>query len=297
MSLLSSTQGTPDRVWAVVNLLAQFPEGLTRDELLGWLSPEFKRADGPPRSASGAVGQAITAARSLSFVQQTDKLLSLSGPIPVTFDAFADLVHERLGHLAPDKPDAVLFDALAWVILKSEQEKSFGWLATMPRKALADAINASLPPRADDDTDDRRFNDVKIPFWFRWLQSVHVVTDFASDGWYPYVVERVSRALAQANLPLGQEIPGPVLVAAINNHLPYLDGGRLWQGAASRMGFTPPTTLSRVLSVALRDLHDDKRIILNPLGDQTGLTYLAEDRRHRLQSFITVTLVGPTTDA
>jgi hypothetical protein len=297
VSLLGSTQGGAERVWAVVNLLAQFPEGLSRDAAIGWLNPDVKRSDGSTRSAASAVGQAISAARSLSFIDQSDKMLSLRGPAPATFDAFSDVVHERLGRFAPEDADAVLFDALAWLILRCEQEKSFGWISTIGRKAMADAINASLPPRAASDTEDPRFNDTKIPFWFRWLQSVHVMTELSGEQWYPYLPERLWRALVASDLPRGEEIDGATLIAAINSRLPYLDGGRLWAATAARMSYTPPPTLSRVLSVALRDLHDDKRIQLSAVGDQTGLTYLAPDRRHRLQSFSMVKLAEVASDA
>lgn len=289
MSLLSATQGGPDQVWAVVNLLAQFPDGLNRDELSGWLSPRYRR-DGAERPASKAVLPAVNVAKDLALVRLEGHTHLLAVAAPSSMEDFSDLVHESLAGFEPHEPDAVLMEAMAWVVLKCDQEKSFGWLSDWNRKVLADAINRSLPPRAAGDGDDRRFNDVKIPYWFRWLHSVDLMADLGNEGWYPYVAERVARTLRRSGLPTGQELPAQTVLSAISAGMPYLDGGRLWTAAAGRMGFTPPAHLSRVLSVALRDLHDDGRIMLNPLGDQTGLSYLADDRRHKLQSFITVTL-------
>lgn len=295
MSLLSATQGGPDQVWAVVNLLSQFPEGLDRDGISGWLSPRYRR-DAEDRAPSKAVWPAVNVARDLSLVRLDGQSHFLAVPPPSSIAAFADHVHDSLAGFEPHEPDAVLFEAMAWVVLKCDQEKSLGWLAATNRKTLADAINRSLPPRAVEDGDDRRFNDVKIPFWLRWLQSVDLMTDFGNEGWYPYVPARVARSLKAAGLPFGQELPAHSVLSAISARMPYLDGGRLWTAAAGSIGFTPPQHLSRVLSIALRDLHDDGRLVLNPIGDQTGLTYLAEDRRHKLQSFSTVTLAETLAD-
>ena len=50
--------------------------------------------------------------------------------------------------------------------------------------------------------------------------------------------------------------------------MPYLDGGQLFQSATEQIRLPPlERRLSRVLSGALRDLHDDKRLKLETIGD------------------------------
>jgi hypothetical protein len=296
MTLLAATQGTPDRVWALTSLLAQFPDGLTRDEIAGWLNPRFSNAAGATAQSQGtAVEQSITAAQGLGLVDGRDRYV-LSVPPMADYDDFMDVVHAYLSRLPGEEANALILEGFAWAVLKVEQDGAFGALSALGNKALADQINAALPPRAGDSAD-RRFNEFKPPFWRRWLHALDLVSDLGRRELYPYITERLWRVLDASQLPKGVEVPSSDVIAAIAQAMPYLDGGRIWTATAARMGFTPPPRLSRVLSVGLRDLHDEGKIELKGLGDDTGLTRLARDPRHRVQSIGAVVIRAGASDA
>ena len=295
MSLLAATQGTPDRVWALSDLLAQFPGGLTREEIHGWLNPSFRSADDSAAGYSSAVTQTITAAQGLALIETRDKAYVLRVPVMSSYEEYLDVVHAYLAQLGGDEANALIFEGFSWAILKTEQDGAFADLSALANKPLADRINAVLPPRSDD-SDDRRFNETKIPHWRRWLMRLDLASDLGRREFYPYVAERLWRVISTSDLPRDIDIVSSDFAGAIAKAMPYLDGGRIWSATAARMRFTPPSHLSRVLSVALRDLHDEGRIQLKGVGDDTGLTRLARDQRHRIQSFGAVTIAGVAAD-
>ncbi|WP_304051303.1 hypothetical protein, partial [Jatrophihabitans endophyticus] len=77
------------------------------------------------------------------------------------------------------------------------------------------------------------------------------------------------------------------------DRMPYVDGGSLHRRALSRRGAAPPRRVSRLLSVALRDLHDEGVLQLRVTGDATGLTELAPDV-HPIRTVQTIVLKEPT---
>jgi hypothetical protein len=66
--------------------------------------------------------------------------------------------------------------------------------------------------------------------------------------------------------------------------MPYLDGGALLNETLARAGASAPRQLTRVLSVALRDLHDEGRLVMGLLGDSSDMIQLAPDPRHKTQT-------------
>ncbi|RWX60157.1 hypothetical protein EN780_32740 [Mesorhizobium sp. M4B.F.Ca.ET.089.01.1.1] len=79
-------------------------------------------------------------------------------------------------------------------------------------------------------------------------------------------------------------------MAMVAERMPYLDGGRLFKASAELARLAPlERKLSRVLSGALRDLHDDKRVTLDPIGDAKQ-TYALTQEPHAVKSIKTVSL-------
>ena len=123
MSLLSDTQGTPDRVLSLLQVLAAHDRTGTKADLLAWLNPAF--VQGTPRSVSGAAAeQTLGAAVSLNFVSQTDVGYQLEDGLEVaTLDELAHLTHQRLLSLGAEHADAVLPQAFAFIVARSEQAR------------------------------------------------------------------------------------------------------------------------------------------------------------------------------
>ena len=102
MSLLSSIQGTPERVWSLVRLLGAHKGVLGREAVLEWLSPAFVQ-NRQARPVSGELdGQAIGAATSLDLVRREGRGYVLTAPPPATYAAFADQTHTQLCGVAAD---------------------------------------------------------------------------------------------------------------------------------------------------------------------------------------------------
>lgn len=281
MSLLSATQGSPERVWSLLRVLEAHGGTLGREELLVWLNPEFSRREGDVSSHSSAANQTIQAALSLDLIAGEGGSYSLTRTdVPQEFLGFADMVHQRLCNAPQGDPDRVLLEAYAWVVLKIDLEKGFGWLADWRSSRLADEINHDL--RALDPADDsRRFNDTKIPSWRAWLAALGLQQALPAGGHYPYVAERLKRELVASDLPLERELPANQVLALIAQRMPYLDDGRLMTEMLERKGDTPPRHLSWVLSIALRDLQEEGSLVVGVRGDSADMVQLAPDRLHK----------------
>lgn len=286
MSLLSATQGTPERVQALVALLAAHGGALERDAILAWMSPRFARDGGQSGDQKSAVGAVIQCALSLELIAIDGRLHQLASP-EASETPFIDDVLDRLCALPAGEPDAVLLQAFAWVVLNSERDGALGWFSDWSGKDLADRIDSDLPPRSDGGTE-RRFNDTKVPPWRRWLIAAGLMVDLPGAGPYPYVAERLGRELHRGGLPLDTDLPAGQVLEVLARRMPYLDGGVIWRDIAGRMGFTPPDRLSRVLSIALRDLDETGLITLSRVRDTGGAAQLSPDPRHPVQS---VTLI------
>ena len=299
MSLLSSTQGTPDRVLSLVQVLAAHGGSLPRDELLTWINPAFERGGAPRQTPKEAANQTWGAASSLGLAVAQDGHYALTEPAADwSRRAMADAVHDRLRALDDSDPDAVVLQVFTYIVVRSQHARGVGWLRTLTGKQLADAVDAHLTARDDTATDGRRFNDTKLaPLW-RWTAFLGLSVDLPGEGDYPYVTERLSRELAREGLPIGQELPAATVLATIAKRMPYLDGGTLFEAMSERMGVgRNPRTLSPVLSHALRDLDEEGRIELGTRGDATGLVSLASDHFSRISSLQFVTLRPGLSDA
>src|SRR4051812_5680371 len=114
MSLMSDIQGTPERIWALVKLLAAQGSELPRSSIKNWMDP----FDSDPKGT--ALNNTITACASLGFVETYSQSVRLTiGELPDDIDAFADRVHRRLKETPSDHGDSVVLEVLAWFIARS----------------------------------------------------------------------------------------------------------------------------------------------------------------------------------
>ncbi len=307
MSLLSATQGRPERVFSLLDLLHAHSGRLARGEVFEWLAPTFEAGDGASSGVPGgkkakqtAVEQIISAARSLGFVADGSDPIVLLPPAdvaPSSLEALADSVHHRLADAPADDSDYPLLEVYAWFVVKTAQQQGTGWPPSdLTVGHLADQIASELRPNRVDTGEDRIFNSTKLSPWRDWMT-------FLGLGWtgpslphfYPDATIRLGRELRRPSLPLksGVDLDAQDVVAALATAMPYLDGGLLFRAVASTLGWTPPVNqLSPVLSTALRELHDDGVIRLQGRGDAKKALMLTTDRLHKISFIESIRIVA-----
>lgn len=295
MSLLSSTQGTPERVWSLVSLIAASDGQIDRSEASDWLNPGFIKDQQKVVEKSDAFGQVQGAATAIGAVVAEGKLLTLNPRCPTTdMAAFADWCHDQLCGLSSDEKDAVILETYAWVATRSFELRETRWFAVMPREEFADAADRALPDDKDDDGE-RRINKSKLASWRRWLRFLGLMEELPLSvaKSQPSSTLRLAKVIEKSSLPRDTEIPADTFVAALRSAMPYLDGGRMFSESMRRQGVTAdPKVLSPILSSALRDLHDAGTIELGVLGDLSSYLTMTGDGNHRVSDFHVVTIRG-----
>ena len=298
MSLLSDTQGTPERVWSLLRLLGATGGAASFADINAWMNPEVR--GGPAdRDSQGALRQTIGAAVSLGFVEIAGRnQYRLTADLPQSLGGFADLVHGRLASAGSDDADSVMFEAYGAAVALTEKHGGTTWIGRT-RTDVAGEIDHALRP-AEDRDGERRFNSTKFAPWVRWMTFLGLGYDVPVAGgrtaFFPYPAERLSReltALTEDLLP-GREHETDTALPLLSRRMPYLDGGRFFLDAAERLAVSlPPRNLTRVLSGALRDLHDDDRLRLAILGDTASAYTLGRDPAHPLRAFRTILIRAP----
>lgn len=305
MSLLTDTQGTPERVWSLLRLLSSKGGSLSSSEIEAWMNPDFRGGGVMAREPlSVSVYQTIGSAASLGFMESPKRgEYRLAVPLPASLDDFADLVHASLVATDADQANSVMLEAYAAVVALTERHGGTAW-ANKTRLDFAADIDHGL--RAVDERDgERRFNSTKYPAWARWMSflglGIEVPIAGGRNTFYPYPTGRLERELRllAEELPPGREHDVDTVLRCLSRRMPYLDEGRCLLVAAERLGLgLRPRTLTMVLSGAFRDLHDDGRLVLATPGDAADAFALGRDPTHPLKSVKTLTVViQETTDA
>jgi hypothetical protein len=292
MSLLSDTQGRPERVRSLLRLLDALGGRASRDEVDTWMMPGSFR---DTEKSLSQVNQTVGCARSLGLVEDDGDALVLSvDPVPSDMQVFLDLVHARLCD-PQNEADNVLFRAYACVVLETARTGNTDWLAK-PKTIteIAPSINRIL---AHGESDQRVFNTTKAPPWRVWMVALGLAVEGgnALPYLFPQPAERLTRelpAIADAH-GRGVEIPAATFMAEVARRMPYLDGGQVyarvaaqfvevhrWQSRAGRV--------TNVVSEALRDLHDEGTIELIARADAADALSLHHEIGSPLRSFVGV---------
>lgn len=288
MSLLSDTQGRPERVWSLLRLLAALDGRATTGDIETWMMPP------PFRTAERSlvqVHQTVGCARSLGFVRDEDDTLVLDVVVPASLEAFGDLVHERLCH-PPNEADRVVLRAYACCLAITEKAGgSTEWL-TENADRIAGHLDDAL--QRIDPSPQRLFNATKAPAWRAWLVALGLAVEGAAlPSLYPQPTARMARLLptiAQTN-GWDVEIPARTFVDELAARMPYLEGGSLFTEAASSCGFKPrPGWLGGIASEALRDLHDEGAIELRSRADARDALSLHAEAGARQRSVVGVVI-------
>ena len=273
MSLLSDTNHSPQRVFALLRLLDAEGGALDFDAIKNWFKPAFR--GGEQRSSEGEhinIRQMLGAATSLDLItSDAQNHYRLQRPVPATLDDFADLVHDRLVRLDWSDADSIVLEAFAAMIALSEVEQGTAWLDDNV-KERAERINKAVRRDGTEEEDEskNRFNNTKASPWKRWIVFLGLGISMPKGDLYPYPVVRLEREIARMRAAglLKDETDIESFLEAIAARMPYVDGGRLFVASANQIRLPPMgRRLSRILTGALRDLHDDDRIALETIGD------------------------------
>ncbi|MGV3524205.1 MAG: hypothetical protein ACO1RX_08275 [Candidatus Sericytochromatia bacterium] len=293
MSILTNPQGRPERIWSLLRLLEAFGEsgegfsspGLSRQEIQQWLIPStFSNLD------ATAFSNTVSCAAGLGLVQRSRSGIYLNCSVPENRAAFSDLLHERLLSAASTVPtqgdsedeedgesagpNRVLMQVYAFFIVMTEKKGGFSWIKEGNSKSLAESIDAGLPRLSQMPEGKRQFNPTRLSPWRAWMIYLGLGQEGVSLPWfYPTVTERLKRELSflGKNLGFNQELKADDFLDALAVRMPYLDRGHLF-GQLSEVNNCPPNPfISRVLSNALRELHQDKVIEMKVLGDSGGI--------------------------
>ncbi len=293
MALLAATQGTPERLWAIVSILTAHGGSLSRDDLQKWLKPRFDGINNPARNDKdlSLVSQAIQAATGLGVIESgRDPLTLAPSSRAADIDAFADVVHGLLIAQAPGSADADILDAFACAVVHTEIVGNRQWLCDSTASQIADLLSESMTPRAVESTD-LRFNKSRPPTWTRWLEFVGLNETLSSQRTLLSVTNRLRRTLAMPDFAWGEPIDAQTFLAWLATRMPYLDQGALYLAASKRMGHAGGPTLTRLLSAALRDLHEDDLIrLITPRGDAQSGVRMAADKLAKVSNFSAVVL-------
>jgi hypothetical protein len=288
MTLLSSPQGTPERVWSLVAGLSALGGTLQRATYDGLLNPGFERDGNEVKAKATLAADAHNAALSLNLVEGTRDQVTLTVTAPQDFKGFADLVHDRLVALESGDADTTILEGFAWIVAESDRQGGLEWIYQSGRDELADKANEGLAGK--------EMNTTKAVAWRRWLMFMGPGITMPHDRGapdFPSPAARIARELRRPGLGLvsGANLPAREFLELLAKRMPYLDRGRLFLQACQRIGHVSTSgRLSPLLSAALRDLHDDHTLHLVPSGDAADRVRLSEDSAHPIDAFTTVIL-------
>lgn len=296
MSLLSDTNYSPQRIYALLRLLEAQDGQLGFDSIRTWLKPAMRGIEQKGSEENTNVRQLLGATASLGLIESpSQNQYMLTAPVPPTIEAFADAVHDRLVGLDMSHADSIVLEAFAAMVVLTEAEKGTSWL-DLNAKDRAAKINAAVraPETDEDDDEKKRFNPTKSSPWKRWMIFLGLGIPMPRSDLYPYPAQRLEREIgrlrADGTIPKALEVEA--FITRIAERMPYLDSGRLFIASVDHVRLPPlGRRVSRVLSGTLRDLHDDKRLVLDAIGDARE-TYALTQEPHAVRNIKAVTLEG-----
>jgi hypothetical protein len=299
MSLLSDTNYTPQRVYALLRLLEAQDGQLSFESIRTWLKPMIRGVGQKGSEENTNIRQLLGATASLGMIESpSQNHYKLTGTVPATIEAFADAVHDRLVGLDMSHADSIVLEAYAAMVVITEAEQGTSWI-DVTAKDRAAKINAAVRPldTEEDDEEKKRFNATKSSPWKRWMTFLGLGVVMPKSDLYPYPAHRLERELGRLSTGGIEEktIEIEAFIAQVAERMPYLDGGRLWASSVDRVRLAPiGRRVSRVLSGSLRDLHDDSRLVLDAIGDAKE-TYALAQEPHTVKNIKAVTLEGQAT--
>jgi len=292
MSLLSATQGRPERVRALFNLVHGCGGALPRADIAAWMAPT-RRGQGPsPGDTKAALDATLQVASDLKLVSRSREQVEAIHGTPFSAGGFSDYVYHHLANLPLEDKDCVVLAAYAAaaVIAEVEDRLSLRW-----GKESADRIDSLLikfMPRTDEEVqrNTKIFNSAKLGAWKNWLTCMGLAWPWGSEILLS-PAERILRESSAFFTPrgTGAEVDAVEFSKWVAVRFPYLDGGCLFEKAADAAELPRSRPVSHLLTRALRELHDDEHIELRQYGD-AGRSLALAPGMHEVKRFTHVVL-------
>lgn len=277
MSLLSSTQGTPERVRSLSNLLVSLREPHDLAQLERLLAPQGLVG---PKNGS-VLSQTLNVAKDLRLIRTVEggRWASEDGVGPMNEDAFADHAHDVL--CSTEDLNAIVLQSFCYVMLRSDRERGVDWIQTMNRDGIASAIDGGLPRHMETDEGERQVNPTKMSFLIGWWSYLGLCIDSMPRMYvYPDPSDRLSRiiehALTTGALEVGAATDPREFRRVVCEAAPYLDNGSMSSSVQASSGLVLDSqSASWVLTTALEQLEFDGVLEIVASSDASGGLRLA----------------------
>ena len=293
LSILSQPQGTPERVWSLVNGIQASGGKLSPEDFGALLNPGYVR-DGAKVIAERTLAQDATGvSTSLRLIIKENNSFHYALEQSLNYETFPDTIHDLLVNTPDEEANSTILNAYAWLVAESHKQKDLSWSTFKDSKSFVEEMLDGLT--GDDDDGARPMNTTKLPAWRRWLLFLGLCESLPGPTsgpiWHFSPARRIKLELQRTNLPVGQTITGSELVRMIANRCPYLDGGRKYQQDCTKMGYVhAPRELSAAFTVGLRELEAEGVLEFGLLGDSSDALLLVPDPALRTNSFNRVTI-------
>ncbi len=287
MSVLSIPGVTPAQLFALSSLLRASAGRLHEESAVTWLAMT------PESAATGKkddrAREVIRLAEQLGMLEKVDAELVARGTLPNTRREWAATAHALFRESKSDDPDALLLRVYAWFVLAVEA-RGRASIVNRTVDEVADAIEAELNPDRGPKAP-RLFNTTKLTSWRRWMSYLGLGWEDL-PGLKGFLPDPSSRLVEELPAMFGRrrELPAEEFLARAAEAMPYLDGGPLFEDARKALRVPPLTTLSSVLSAALRALDAEGAIRLSVTGDQAGVKALSESAFSKVGGFSQIRL-------
>ncbi|WP_292071324.1 hypothetical protein [Brevundimonas sp. UBA7534] len=276
MSVLSSPQGSPERVWSLLAGLQALGGRAERSLIDGLVNPGYLVGDASVLVETTLASNTHGAATSLGFLALDGREAVVDAAFDAaTADDFADRVHDRLIALEDASEDTPLLETYAWLAVETDRRASVGWIFDVRREDLADQASAALGARGEDA---RTMNPTKWVAWRRWMAflGLSVRQPFTNSQDLPDPTRRLLRELERETLAPGARLAAHDFLQLVARRLPYLDRGRLFSKYATTLSHAQSNRrVSPLLSFALGQLHAEGRITLLVSGDSANVVTLS----------------------
>lgn len=295
MSVLSRPQGSPERVWSLIDGLQGAGGLLPSEDYAALLNPGYARAGIDVGVKKEQAQDATGVSTSLGLVMKDGSAFRFVPESSIMPAQFPDVVHDILLGIENGEPNAVILDAYAWLVAESHRLEDLSWSANVDRDTFVNAMLVGLTAKDEDGS--LPMNKTKLLAWQRWLVLLGLCEDLPATPktsfWHFSPARRIARELARAGLPRGHTMSGSEFLRLVAGRCPYLDGGHKYTRARTALDYAhPPRDLSAAMTVGLRELEADGVLEFGLLGDSGDALHFVSDTSFRTNSFNRVTVRG-----
>ena len=271
MSVVTSVTATPNRLYAVWELLDRSPRGMVQAEIAGWVTPSSlarARGDGDEEARGAILDGVLQELVNLQVCERGEggRLALTAQARQMTAEQKYRFVEERIVHPqhAESSRQGQVGRALAWLLTR-DPRTPLPWQGGLRSEVEGDCGLAL------DLTDAARSQ--QFVYWARHLGFAWRLR-VARDSSGVVVIDptkAVRRHLPQAIDPLKQ-VPIEEALRSLAERLPVIDGGVLRGDIEARLSQTrSPRNISRSSSLAFLSLEQSQEIRIDNLSDAPSM--------------------------